>query len=403
DLRDSGNLKNAKRLAGIVLQMNPHNISWRFETLRIMILDGDYQEVLDSLGQLAELPKPELRMERDVLEAYALTGLGRYGEAERVLELLPDELVENDPRTAMVMSEVGMYSNNPKLISRHIALASAMPENNRRIRRLFPYMRTHKMWKEISSVDRNLDYENILHALSAAEAYMNLKDVPSVARVALRGVRQWPRDPRFLTPVFFLTLESLSQEWEDLFAEHLKRCVGAVNDPEMLNSLFPLCFQLRRPDLVWIVFTRMSEIDHEHPSLWICVARFGHQWFRFRKHWLGLSSEEIGDEIDTRSLFVVGLAFRAWDLSLAAVPVGRKLCVEDVAPVQREYLDRALKEFRKRDELGTLTESMRHDYMKALGLRGDIPAAVRQFQKVDSNDEDSLLRSKLVLSEIYEH
>lgn len=400
-LRDAGQAGNAARLARRVVGLVPGDVNWQLEALRVMILNSEYQDVLEEIKKLPELEQ-EIRMESDVLEAYALTGLGRYGEAEKVLERLPAELEQPDPRLAMVFAEMGMYAGNPGLIRSHIVTAAEWPANIRRIRNLYPYMRTHRMWKEISLSDMNIDYENIIQALSAAEAFMNLNDVPAVARIVLQCASRWPLDVRLLTPMYFLALGSFAGEWEKMFSETLSGFVKQCGDPDELSVFLPMCFQLRRPDLAWMVFDRISEIDPGHPSLWMCAARYGHKWFRFRRHWLGFSSEEMDAEIDIKPLFLAGLSTVTRDVTLERVALWRDLYTGNTAPVQAGYLDRALGEFKKRDTSGTMSGEMRREYIRALGMKGDVSAAAAQLGRIDPQDAETVLLGRIVLSEVYE-
>jgi exosortase/archaeosortase family protein len=398
-LQAAGRFDDAQRAAEAVLRRVPGDDTWRLEFIRILLVRERYTDVLDALDTVAE-PNAERALEKRVLRAYSLMGLQRMDEAAALVDALPQEIREGDPRVAMILAEMGVYANDPEQAARYAVAATAWGPNAPRIRRLYPYLREQKQWNAIIDSDSRVAYRRPVEALCVSEAYMNLNDTPGVARVLERALAEWPDDPRLIEPLFFMALKRGPGQWEDRFAAQVRRCLPLVRDADALANWFPRCFGLARADLAWAVYRRMRALDPDHPGLALAVTRFGHRWFVFRRASLGLRAQFPDETVSLAPFYRIGLQLPAWRPVCAFVPEGR-LAVADPEPVRRAALEDALEIFRRRDAAGTLTRAMQYEFVRALDIAGDAEGARRRLALLDTLYPAERERHRVLLSEVY--
>jgi exosortase/archaeosortase family protein len=397
-LQAAGRFDDAQRAADAVLRRVPGDDAWRLEFIRILLVRERYTDVLDALERVAE-SSAERAVEKRILRAYSLMGLQRMDEAAAVVDALPEDARDGDPRVAMILAEMGVYAKNPDQAARYAVAATAWGPNAPRIRRLYPYLRTYKQWRAIIASDSRVAYRRPVEALCVSEAYMNLNDTSGVARVLERALAQWPDDPRLIEPLFFMALKRGPGKWDALFAAQVRRCLPLVGDADALVNWFPRCFGLARPDLAWAVYRRMRALDPGHPGLALAVTRFGHRWFVFRRAVLGLPAEFPDATLSLAPFYRIGLQLPAWHAVCASVPEGR-LAVADPEPVRRAALQDALAAFRRRDAEGTLTRAMQYAFVRALDMAGDAEGARQRLALLDTLYPEQRERHRVLLSEI---
>jgi len=400
ELADSGRYDEAQRAVARVREYWPHDLEWRLLHVRLLLAQHRYKRVL---GALDDLPEGDImqRVQQDVLRAYSLMGLDRLDEAAAIVNALPTRTQRSDPRAAMILAEMAFHADQPEAVASHIVTASRWLPNTRRIRTLYPYLRTYRQWESIAASDDQRPYEIPTEALSVTEAYMNLNNTPAVADMTLRAVERWPGDPRLLEPLFFLALKYTREEWEQGFSEHLARCARAANAAEQVYPWFEKCFALARPDLAWLLINRIEEIDPDSPVLPLVVARFGHRWFRFRNHYLGFGAPRPTETMSILPLITVGSCLRLWAADVERIPLGAELRAEDGVEIRRRHLREAVDRFETRAREGRLSLPMHYEYVHALEMSGDLPAARRVLEELAAAHPAEEEAARLRLSEIY--
>ncbi len=405
ELRDIGDLENAERLAELVYKKIPADETWRLVVIRILILRGKYEQALTMLNDFSVLSDPYdiSTMEKTILRAYTLLWLGRLNEAAAIVGAMPEHVRNQDARVAMVLAEMAFYSGNPDKVAQYVATAAQYRPNINRVRALYPYLRTYRKWDAIADSDPQTSYTSPAQAFSALEAYMNLNDTPTVAEMTRNAIKAWPDDPRILEPLFFMAQKQLDGQWQDRFASRLVHCIQIMDNPDELYKLFNKCFQLARPDLAWLVYHRISDIDPSHPTLSMSAVHYGDNWFIFRKGQLSIKSLFSDETISIKPFFIFGRILPAWRPFCDRVPLGLELSAEPNIAFREEALQSALREFQKRDEEGNLSLPMRYEYVQALEMTGNMAKARDQLSYISSKHPEEQERTIVFLSGIYEH
>jgi len=401
-LREAGKLEDAQRVACIVREGFPEDQEWNMTYVRLLLLRGKCAEVLEELERLPR-PKDSAPVpEREVVRAYALMGLNRLEEAAAVVEKLPEDLCHHNPRLAIILAEWGSWAKDPEKVAEYIVPAANYLPNTPRIRALYPYLRAHRKWEAIVNSDTALPYDDIVQALAAMEAYMNLNISSGVAKILIQAESAWPDDPRLLEPLFFMAVKGGPGDWEQRFSAHLARCLRTVDDVEVLFRVFDKAFELRRPDLAWALYRRIERLDPEHPALALAVAKFGAQWFDFQRRHLGFSAARPYETLDLRLFYYLANMTERWRKLCDFIPLGKELSQRDVLAVRKASLERALSEFQRRDKQGKLSLDFQYEYVKALDMAGKSEQARDLLSKIAKTYPESATANRLLLSEIYE-
>jgi len=401
DLYDSGKLERAEIVAASVLAMVPDDHDWRIMLARIRLLRGRYAEVIEELERVPDGPAKR-DAERSVLRAYSLMALGHMDKAGVIVEGLPRQARESDPRVAMILAEIAAYADDPDAVVRHLPTAARWRPNMRRIRMLYPFLRRYRRWDTIAGTDLPTPYADPGQAFSAVEAYMNLDKGPIVANVVLEAIRKWPKDPRILEPLFYLAVKRPDSRWEDRFGEHLRRCLEQLDDSTAIYGLVDKSFALGRADLAWALCRRLEGMDPSHPSLFMMASQYGDAWFSFRRRRLGLASARASQRIDLRSFYPLGRSNAGWKELCERIPLGAELSLGDTTVIRARFLDRALQEFARRDEAGTLPLALQYEYVRALEVADKGELARERLHRIAEAFPAEKGRTRIVLSEIHE-
>ncbi len=401
ELEQFGQLEPAERAAHEVERLLPKDDEWRMLITRILILRKKYDEVLRTLDTIPDISDARVA-EKNILRAYALMSTGRMEEAAAIVRRLPAEHIGADPRVAMILAQMGFVAGNPDEVAKYVVRASLWNPNLSKIRALYPYLRQYRKWESIVNSDLNVPYQDPVEALSAAEAYMNLNLAPAAGRMALDAMRAWPTDPRVLEPLFFMAIKRGQGSWVERFAEHLVRCVKAMEDADALYGVLDRCLQLSRPDLAWCVVRRMQELDPRHPGIPLAGSVFGFDWFSFRALAIGLPSARASERFDTRPFFLIGGMLPGWTNLCAQVPLGAALAVPQTVAARKQLLADALVAFRERAAAGRLSLDMQYEYVGALEMSGDLPGVLAALESMVASHPEQRGRARLVRSAVYE-
>lgn len=332
--------------------------------LRVLVLQGKNEEALtEALALSAELTPFEI-----VLKSWALMGLDRIDEAAKLVDSLPAS-ARDLPGVALVRAQYAVKKEEPDVAAKYVVLASRSPLTVERVRRLYPYLAAHEQWQAIADSDVGPSHNEIVSASLAIYARIKVRDFTGAARQLRVTMTRWPDDFRLLRSLLTLAVRSPGSQWESAFANSFRVNVTTLN-AEQLSVYLDFCFQLDRPDLAWLAYLRLQELDATHPMLYMIPARFGEAWFSFRRHHLGVSAENQFMKIDlrvfrqhTRQL----MPFASfWD----GVPLGDELSGENMPALQQKYLRMCIEEIDRRRTGGSLTKRMELAYPMALSMAG---------------------------------
>ncbi len=395
------NFELADLAARDVEALAPQDREWRLVALRILMMRGEFDRVLKALdGMLAENPAQEA--EQTVLRAYCLMAQGHLEEAAAAVHRLPEELREGDPRVAMVLAEMARFGGDPAGVAARAMQAAAWGPNRDRIRALYPYLRANRKWEAIAATDAHAPYSDPAQALCAAEAFMNLNDVPRVAALVTELLRAWPGEPRAIEPLYFLAGKDPGGVWEARFSEHLLRVSDAATDPDAIYALFDKGYAIGRPDLVWRLHRRIETLDPGYPGLPMNAAVNARRWFTFRKGMVGMEAAREDEVVDLRAAYRSAAATATWAPACQRVPYGSDLSAATTVDIRKAYLARALDEFRRRAAARKLSLGLRYEYVRALEMSGDIAGACTELDAIAADVPGQQWHTRGVLSEIYE-
>ncbi|MBN2302496.1 MAG: archaeosortase/exosortase family protein, partial [Lentisphaerae bacterium] len=400
-MRNEGDLENAQRALDTVRKLVPNDENWFFEWLRLLLMRGKYERVISELDNFTahSVNNP---VERDILRAYSLIGLGRFDQAMTIAKALPDQAKKENARVAMILAEMARYANEPETVAENIAVAARILHNTERVRSLYPYLHDNKKWDAIAYSHLNKSYQDPIQAFVAMEACMKTDRIVVLADLVRQAMVTWPNDLRILAPLFFLTIRTEREEWEDLFAQHL---IGCVKSSEAIDDLYELaskCFYLGRPDLAWMIYKRIGALDPSHPALALIIVHNGNNWFAFRKRHLGLPSTRWRDKIDIRSMFLLGQSWQPSIALLESVPFVHELARENTVAFRKQLLVSALAELEKRDNADQLSQLMQYEYVKALEIGEGIHSARNQLTRIAKKSAKTESQCAEILSELYE-
>ncbi|MFC1497869.1 archaeosortase/exosortase family protein [Verrucomicrobiota bacterium] len=358
------NLKSAEKAVATALYYSPDDDALHTKKARILVLSEKFDEAVLELDAF-----PEMSTYQTALKSMSLMRLGREEEAVALIEKLP-ESVKGVPAVAMVRAEYAARQDLPEIVSKNILIAAKEHWLTHRIRDLFAYLALHEQWQTIVDVDsRIVPYNKMAHALIAVHANIKVGNISGAASVLGKVLKVWPNEPRFLSSLFELAIARPGGEWEKLFADSLKRNLLNLN-ADRLATYINYSFNLNRPDLAWLAYLRLEKIDPEDPALFLSVARFGHKWFTFRKHHVGLSSVSKLMTVDMRSAYFLTRTMKPFRSFWERVPLVEELSMEDFESVQAKYLKLCLSHLRSRSRAGTITRRMELMYPATLALSG---------------------------------
>jgi len=343
---------------------------------QILVSRGEYEAALRTLDSLPG----ELEATEKVAKSWALMALKKPEEAVAVIETLPDN-IKRVPSVAIIRAQYGALMGNLGDVVENIVIAANSHRALERVRALFPYLALHEQWEVIAACDRGPDYGDITHALIALQARLKAGPAERAGEICRKGIEKWPDDPRFLPGLFALALSRPGGEWEGLLAEGLKRNLGRL-DADQLALFMNYAFRLSRPDLGWIAYCRLREIDARDPELLIMPARFGDVWLRFQRNRIGVGGRSREDLIDlaawyrhTRDVWPMAGAWQR-------VPLADLVTSADLERVKSDALEACLSELKERADKGLLNRRMFRTFVDALASGGKLEEAHRRLDEM---------------------
>lgn len=398
----------AERACRAALKLEAGNNAVRKELVRALLLRGANDE---AIRELDRIPAKVRQADPDhaVLLAWGLVGTGRPDAAVNVVSNLAGVVGRDLPGVAMVQAEFAARSGDANVVAEMVVKASRSVAMIHRIRHLFPFLAAQGRWEAIAKSDNNVPYRDVTHALISIEAWLAQKNAPGAARVLTRVLSTHGHDPRLLKYLYVFATLWPGSDWESTFSEKLVANLDKLS-PDDLGMWVECSFRLRRPDLAWLTYNRLKELEPDHPAVSMLPAWFGDVWFTFRKRFVGLSSgvedEPISLTPDTYYYLVrtsTPWKKKVWrDIPLvgelyAATGDERRRVVE----AKRNLLRRAIVEFASRESKAPLSLPMKYMYTKAFELAGQPDYAQASLAWIQANHASESNKVLLARAGIY--
>ena len=231
-----------------------------------------------------------------------------------------------------------------------------------RVRSLFPYLAVRQQWRTIAGCHSPAPYRERTNALIAVYAHLKVRDLGGAWDILKAAMDQWPDEPMFLQYLAGIVAARPGTEWEAVFADRFKFNLGKLGADE-LTAHIETGFQISRPDLVWLAYSRLREIDPRHPALSLALAGFGDVWFTFRKHYAGIPAMSEFDKIDLKQFCRTR---HRWPVA----PLLTELTTGDLTARRKQYVHMCLEELGKREGIGLLSPWTETVYSTVLKLSG---------------------------------
>lgn len=358
-------LDGADRAVSQALRFKPGSRDLLSKRIQVLVLRGKYAEGLAVVEKFGN----SLSTVETVMKSCCLMSLNRADEAIALVEALP-ESDRHLPGVAMIRAEYAAGKDRPAAVASNIVHAAMAPQMMNRARSLYPYLGIHKQWRAIVDSDNeNIPYRDCAHALIVIYASLELNDIFHASRTMKAGLAAWPNDARFIGSLFMLASRRPGSEWEELFAGNIRQNVASL-DADRLASYMEYCFKLSRPDLAWLLYLRLREVDPRDPALYLVPAQFGDLWFLFRRHQLGIEAANRNLRIDLKPFYLQTRNVEPFKAFWERVPLAGELSAGALEKKRAEYLGLCLAELESRRKSGRINRRMHMSYPNALIMAG---------------------------------
>jgi len=150
-----------------------------------------------------------------------------------------------------------------------------------------------------------------------------------------------------------------------------------------------------RPDLAWLAYNRLKELDQSSPALYLALAVYGDAWFMFRKHSVGIETSAQDDPVYLGTLYKKS---RSWP----EAPLADELSAPGLAETKSRYLRMCFDELERREKEGGLSLQMQMMYVTTLELAGRYAEAHARLNTIERSypaEKDELLFRHAVIYE----
>jgi exosortase/archaeosortase family protein len=373
-------LENDANAAGdaaqVALRLLPKERSIHQNRILALLRTNRFEDALKAFGQL-----PGGMDVRDtMLKSWALMALKKDEDAIALVNALTPEQ-QRIPGVAMVKAEYEARRGHPQESARNVVLAAPQSFLISRARALFPYLARHEQWKAIADCDNPTPFKDSSQALLSVLANLKMNDLTAAAAVLQDALERWPNNPLYLGPLFTLAVKRPGGPWEGMFAANLKANIANL-DADLLSDYMGYAFQLTRPDLAWMSYQRLRELDPDDPGLALTLARHIGSWFTFRRQQLGLVSASAQEQIDLQYFCMLTRNLPPFQAFWSKIPLVDEMLGKPANEIRRASLSQCLAELQKREQEQRLTLRMEMMYPTALAMQGHFDEAHRRLDAI---------------------
>ncbi len=363
-----GNPALAEKAIDEALQLLPRDQLLQERRIYVLITREKPALVLEELEKFG----PKLSLKMTIMKSWALMCLGRVDEAVLLLDGLSED-IQSWPRVAMIKAEHAALQDKPDEVRRNILLAASDGTVLNRVRMLFMYLASRNMWAAIADADNtDVPYNDFTQALVSIKANILERKFGVAGKVMKHSLARWPDEVRLLTSLFELAKRKGGGEWVELFDARLRDNIDNL-DVDRLAAYVDYSMQLRRPDLAWLAYSKLSSLDPQDPMVYLAVAQHMDEWLIFRKHQLGLEGDR-DDLINVRPLFKLTADIEPYSSLWESVPMVSAMSAEGIKS-RVDYMHLALAELQKLEKEKKLSKRMHVSYPMVLAYTGDFKRA----------------------------
>ncbi len=329
---------------------------------------GRFDEGLAAMEGL-EARGVRLGLAETIMKCWALTRIGRFGDARTLVGTLPPahDLI---PGVAMLKAEFAAMDGAPETAARHLAAAAASHLMLTRIRNMFPYLARHEQWAAIAVADHDRPYAEIQHALIALHSNQQVDNLSGLMRAMGHAIRSWPDDARLMRSLYELASHRQGGEWEAHFERNFRANIGRLS-ADALSAAKSYAWRLGRPDLAWLAHLYLERASPQDPELLMAPALFGQAWNRFRRHSLGVQAGDAGSVINLAPVLVLLAPVRPVRDFYRRIPMfDEALSVVNSQSAARRHLETGIEALARRGADGPLSERHLRIYPEALAMLG---------------------------------
>ncbi len=387
----------AARAIEKVLAYDPGDTEMQVEQIRILLKQKRFEDVLVKIDAL----DGELELIQVVWKSWALMALDRMDEAVAVLDDLPED-VKLLPGIAIVNAEYAARKDVAEDVSKNIVLAAKWTALSPRVRNLFPYLAAREQWCAIVDCNSDVPFVEVSHALIAVRANLLERNILGAERVLRIALKSWPKDARFLGYITKVALSRPGEGWEEKMAVNFKANLMKL-PADVLAEYLGNCFKLRRPDLGWIAYVYLQQLDPDDPALSLAVVQFGRDWFRFLRKDIGVPVDEGNELLDLRTLCRLTKSVEPLKSFWDEIPLKSELLVDDIEELRATSLMKCIVELKKRSDMEALSYRMQIMYPFVLALDGKYAEAHEMLDTLllqyPEKKSDLLLRQATLYTE----
>ncbi|MGQ9662612.1 MAG: archaeosortase/exosortase family protein [Kiritimatiellia bacterium] len=367
----------AERAIAAALKLAPTDRALLSYRVRALMFSGKHEAALAQLEALGESLSPIEIM----LKSWCLMALKRPEEAVAALEAIPASL-QNTPGVAIVRAEYAALLDDIQGVIKNIRIAAQRYMLARRVRALFPYLASREQWRVIADCNMPVPFEDLKLALLAIHANLEVHNVAGAAGIIKSALEKWPNEPALLNGLYQVALARPGSQWEKITADVLIASLEKL-DEDRLVAAIENGFRLRRPDLAWLAYLRLTAVEPTHPNLYLAAAEHASEWFTFRSQSIGLKSEADQGTLDLRMLYHQTLGLLPLATIWQLVPLAAEMATENPERIREKYLRLCLEELKKRESEQRLSKSLHLIYPDVLSITGQYEEAHRQLDTVE--------------------
>ncbi len=352
----------------------PDDRELKTKRIQSYVVGGKYTEALRDLDLIRE---SGLSIQERALEAWSYMRMKQVGKARAVLSELSVEA--NDlPGVAMLRAELAVIDNQPAVVALNSVRAARSHLMLPRVRTLFPYMAMHELWSSIVDADHDQPYRHPVIALISLQAHLRSGDLGGASRVLQHAQEAWPNDLQFLSSLYVIARYSSGDAWRGSYVDSVRANIGRMNADQLATSI-DQSFSLHLPDLAWLAYRRLVQLDATNPVLPYSVARFASAWLMVRSHDIGVRAESSDARVDLAPVLAMLDQVAPFNQMAAQIPVLEELVEGTPLTVRRSNLALCLQELEQRKESGRITRRMLSMYASALAMDGKFAGAHEQL------------------------
>ncbi|MCX7591392.1 MAG: archaeosortase/exosortase family protein [Kiritimatiellae bacterium] len=367
----------AERAISAALKLAPGDRGLLSYRVRALVFGGKHAEALAQLEALGtDLTPIEI-----VMKSWCLMALNRPKEAIAALDAIPASL-QNTPGVAIVRAEYAASQDDPEGVVKNIVIAARRYTLARRVRALFPYLAACEQWKAIADCNMPVPFDDLKTALLAIHANLHVGNIAGTAGIIQRALEKWPNEPDLLNGLYQVALARPGSQWEKLAADLLVATLDKLSTDQLATSI-ESCFRLHRPDLAWLAYRRLEELDATHPHIYLAAAQHAHDWFVCRSQAAGVKSEASTGVVDLRSFYHQTLLLSPLASMWRRVPLAEEMATGNPDQVRGKYLTLCVQELWKREKDGRLTKGMHLLYPDVLSMLGRYDEAHAQLDEIE--------------------